>query len=1046
MADNATYTLSVLLKLNDQLSGKLGKSVSALKGFKKETDSAFKSYEKLRASIAKPLAPPKTKGILPDLDKAAKVAGQMGAKNVADAARVLKFKREEAKLATDETRAAREQGRLAVDAVSHTLRLKREEARLDQQQAHTRRANYKASGEAEISDLRLARERIRLQREADRYNGGRRSGFAERVSNVGARADNVRNAAYSFKAAFDATKQIVDPALEQMRSEARFRMMGFSARETTGGLAAVDQALKTVKGVKRAEVIETLTALTGTFGDVEQASQFLPIASRYMANMKALQGDQAGPAEVARQIQNTFKSLELLGVDRPTGPRDDAGQRTFTPEDRARMEHYFDLIAQASAATGGDINPAEFRNFTKYARMAGQGITPEGMTKLLPLIPQMGGAPLGTALMSLSTNLVGGTLPAYRVREWDRLGLVRHKDDKGQPLVEYSKNEEIKRMRPGAIPMADILLKDPVAFADTLAAHLKTKGIDTSSFDSTNRQLFAMFGNRTSSGVMSQMINFRESLRKEASNYERVPSINTAYQQLFESQNPIANILDVQAKWHDAQARAGMKVAGAEGGAAGKAAELMLAHPDLAAGLAGVKALGTASTEAASGVGSLSQALSGLKGLGGGGRAGAGGSGIGGTGIDVSDTLAAGWGVGKFLRWGGRGLLAAGGAVGGAAASPYVAAALAATAGGIGLYTRHRAGKANEGADSAAQGLFESARQLREQSGGRLPDDIAKSYGTTSFMRLNRSGDLTTKLDPGFYGAYQRAYDPSPLRGWASSYDPARAPGVFRQRAPELAFPEVMRSFLADLQRRVGSGQISQAAGERTVQAAQATWPESFKAATTDAASALAKLPAPLEQAGRALAEMQRPAEALPGSLSRLGGSLDSLAFRIEGMKIEPPTFNYPSPVPPGGAAPQRQGNRFLAPYDPFSLFAPPKSAVGSVVQRDGLVSAHRGNVVMPARLSRRQPGDWLDALTAAGRGASSYDGDDGVALRIDAPVEININGAGDPAAVAAEVRAEMQQHRAQLEDLISRRTDRRRLERVLGHRKGIWKEKAKVA
>ncbi|MBA3240593.1 MAG: hypothetical protein H0T60_05130, partial [Acidobacteria bacterium] len=700
----------------------------------------------------------------------------------------------------------------------------------------------------------------------------------------------------------------------------------------------VEQVAQTVKGVKRADLYETLSGLINTFGELDESLQFLPIAGRYQANMSALYGDRYGPAEVTKQISNTFKALETLGIDRPTGPRDATGQPTFSGEDRARMEKYFNIIARATAATGGEVNPTEFKNFTKYARMSGQGITPEGLARLLPVVQQLGGSSTGVALASIGQNLIGGQMQAYKLAEWDKMGWVDHNK------VVRNKKGEIKRVKPGGIKHSELLYSDPVAFFDKLEEDFRAQGVDTKDFKPVNEKLYGLFGNRNSAGMAAQMINFRASLDKEVRKNERAFDVEGIYGEVYSGKNPLGQYQHFQTKETDARAAAGTPVAKIDGTIAEFLAEQIKSiqagageHPATTAAMVGILSLGKASAEAADGVGVFNSLLRGGSGGGSGGSGGAGGGGIAGTGVDIGDAvIGGGWTLGKFLKWGGRAALGAGTAVGASAATPFVGAGLGVLAGGLGLYTRHQATKSGEASDRANKDLFEGVKKLREQSGGSLPDSIAKSLGSTAFIQLNRGGDLTSKLEPGFKGAYQRVYDPSPYRGWTRSFDPERAAGIVRERAPGLQYPEVMKPFLRDVNRRYLSGEITPQAKERTIKSAEATFPESYKTASSElageaqklrdntaslntslgtlnldwltnygrqgeaaatasasATDALSLLAGETPKATDALGSLSSQSRQLPASLYRLGSALDSLSGRINSLNLDVP--NVPS-------------------------------------------------------------------------------------------------------------------------------------------------------
>jgi hypothetical protein len=121
-----------------------------------------------------------------------------------------------------------------------------------------------------------------------------------------------------------------------------------------------------------------------------------------------------------------------------------------------------------------------------------------------------------------------------------------------------------------------------------------------------------------------------------------------------------------------------------------------------------------------------------------------------------------------------------------------------------------------------------------------------------------------------------------------------------------------------------------------------------------------------------------------------------------------------------GGAKPAYKFG--IHPLNPF-----PQSAVGSVIHSGGLVNLHKGNVVFPASLSRRSPGDWLDSAEAIGGAAEGAGAPDysqfamsGGGPQITVHVgDINVTGGADAretgASVAAEVERQVREALARL-------------------------------
>lgn len=934
--------LEVILNYNDRLSGKAPKTIKALSSIESQAKRTTAAVNLLNKSLGR-VGGKSSKGAgrLPaDLQLGTRITRQL----TSELARGLK-------LETQQTRLLREQTRARTEGV----RLAREEARLSEQitrqhdraqRPAPRRAPYRP-GDWMLDSDRPPDWRRELDEQPRPRRRGERADWARRVENFGRRAGDVRDSFSSFGSAARTAGEFARPALEQLRAETEFRIMNLPEADRASGMQSVERTLEEVKGVRRADVIKDLTALVGVTGSVGEATPLLSLFAQYRAGMEARYGDRVSPEAITENISNTMRAIELLGKDRPTG-QDAQGNFYTTPQDIERIKLYSNMIMRASAASGGDVDPTKFRQFAQYSRTAGMSLSEEGTLKALPLVQQMGGSQAGTALASLQQALIGGQMPSYKLAEWQRMGWV-------QDPSKIVKTKGGVRVLPGGIRHTDLLQSDPTAFVAELEKELRTRqGVDTQDPKAVNARLYGLFGNRIPMGMVAQAINAQAALEKETGNYRRALDIPGVYADVFREGNPLGGLLDYRAKETDAQARAAMKAIGAGGGLPGAAADWMGAHPDAAAVLSGLGALAKASTETAEGVGLLGSAVKGL--AGGGGGATGGGSGILGTGIDVGDAaVGGGWALGRF-----------GGYVRHLAPALVSRLALPLAIGTFAyqsmsaihdqyLYDTEKRKKAEGDAGLG----FDEIKRRREAAGGRLPDDVARGVAARAFPGLDRRGllnelDIKTYGGPGYPGVMaQPQYNRLEMMA-----------GGFARRAPELQYPEVMRSFIADIQALVGRGELKQAPADAILDVARKAFPESFAQASAEAGAALGKLPEPATQTGKALSEVVGPARQLPPALNFLGGELYALGGRINSLDIRPPSITLPptegltgTGKPPASGPRRNFGIDLLNPL--------PKSSVGSVIQSDGVVNLHRGNVVMPARLSRRSPGDWLESAQA---------------------------------------------------------------------------------
>lgn len=986
--------LQVILNYKDNLSGKAGRTVASLRAIDKAAGSTLKTIE----ALTKALGRGGTRG------------GSRGGLGVGTRPSSLKPQLDQLRLQTQQTRLQREQLKLSQDksrlalveartggAVSKALveevRLRKENARLSQVEARTAQIRERTSSAGELADLRALRERVRLQREelklqSDMRRGrGRRAGWVDELNRKAHFAQDVKGV---YDDARDRVRGYTDPAGELMRSRARLGALGLSGDEEARATESINKTVAEVRGARLSDVTQSFAELYEVFGSVEDTARNLPRAAKYSFALKTLHGDRYSSEQLISQTKSAYKFIDLLGLTKP-----DAQGRV----DQTRADAYHDQLLQVMSATGGDVDPREMHALAKIGGTSLLGMSREGLTHMAALAGDVGGSRAGNLQRSLFQSFVGGKLYPKHVKALDGLGMI----DRSKVLKKTGGKYELL---PGGVKHAETISTDPLIFVDKIAEALRSKGVDTTNESQVVNATAGLTGNVLSQQALAQLII----RRAEVTRFDEIVKRAEATDKLYDRATglPIGQIEDRKAKAENLRATAGTPMLEAGGSLSEQFARALTGlqslssdSPVMAATLAGIGTLGTAALSTGDGLNVLTGLLGQFKGGGAGG-------GIAGTGADTSDLLSGGYFGWRALR-------------GALALTPKALGPAAIAALGVGsVYTLHKQYKhdteTRHKAEGDASSQFETVKRLREQHGGRLPDDVARQLSSKAFPGLDRRG-LLNELDVKTYGT---AGYPGVSTGPRYDRDAVMA-GGFARRAPELQYPELMRGFIADIRQMVSSGAMTQQAGDRTLGVAQQAFPEAYKAATESLAQEIAQLTGQVTPLTGAFTNLQTPTTQLAAGLGSAQGAAQNFASRVNALDLTVPLptlvpFPVTTPGVPAAGAPWK----------------PPQSAVGSVVQRDGLVHAHRGNVIVPARLSRRSPGDWLedfDALRAFDREAvaeSEGAGKVDYSAFYSAPVsrsapEVNVTiqsisvpAGGEPreaaAAIAAEVAAQVRE------------------------------------
>jgi hypothetical protein len=342
------------------------------------------------------------------------------------------------------------------------------------------------------------------------------------------------------------------------QAEARFKALNLGAGETKKGLDAIKSTVDVIGGVRLDTLTDDLTGLKSVFGDLKNAIEFLPTAAKTRFTFQTLYS--ADPAQAEREITDTMKALEQIGAMR---------QLPGGGVDKERLGKYFDAALRVRAMTGGRVGGAELRQFVQTSGVAGMALEPEGLINLVSVMEAMGGGQTGTALMSAFMQFrafrqgAGGARAAHAMQQ---LGLLKKPHQlKKEGLAEFTREGRIKKLMPGAMPIAELLGKDPLQFADALANAIGEHGhkllpggkkANLQDAEQVATVLTQITGSRTAANVIAKMIVLRENIRKDAENLRKAMGGEEMFKLADESD--VGKILKFEAALTNFKAKAGI--------------------------------------------------------------------------------------------------------------------------------------------------------------------------------------------------------------------------------------------------------------------------------------------------------------------------------------------------------------------------------------------------------------------------------------------------------------------------------------------------------
>jgi TP901 family phage tail tape measure protein len=294
--------------------------------------------------------------------------------------------------------------------------------------------------------------------------------------------------------------------------------------------------------------------------------------------------------------------------------------------------------------------------------------------------------------------------------------------------------------------------------------------------------------------------------------------------------------------------------------------------------------------------------------------------------------------------------------------------------------TRQEYDEAKKHLANANAGNLQTIAKAREEFaklGQPVPQEIWKGQANAALNSIDIDNELKAALGGWTAGAWLHHMNPfAPGNPYGSQvgarFNVGWGAQMFKERAPELREPEIM----AEMRKMIDSWKLPTDQREKVDKALQAAFPESFAKASQMAAEDMTKVSAAAQQSIAEWQKMYDPLRLLTDGMGHLNSQTTPLAESFRGAQSS--AVQLPPALDNAGSAAesfanrmnglQFSGPRLLTPQYTGPQGSPtPQSAVGSVVERSGIVNLHRGNVIFPAHLSRRRPGDWLDAMSALG-------------------------------------------------------------------------------
>ncbi|MBR8280464.1 phage tail tape measure protein [Burkholderia vietnamiensis] len=297
---------------------------------------------------------------------------------------------------------------------------------------------------------------------------------------------------------------VLDESKHVKLEEVRIQALGAGDHDTA---KAIDFARKHKSyGVSTTENLTLMRDAMTILNDEHHAEMILPTLSKMkFANDSLFGAEQGGDNE--QKFINMLKAIEQRG-----GTNDAA---TFNRE--------ANMVQKVITATGGRVGGDQWQEFIKTGGTAAKMLRSDAFYfQMEPLIQEMGGDTVGSALMSGYQNLIEGRTTVRATRKLMSLGLLNKKK------VEFDKIGRVKAFADGALLNTDQFKSSPFEWMEqTLLPLFEKKGI-TKERDVLSA-ISSIFTNRRASNLFATMFLQRKAIHKSVALNEHAYDIDRGF-------------------------------------------------------------------------------------------------------------------------------------------------------------------------------------------------------------------------------------------------------------------------------------------------------------------------------------------------------------------------------------------------------------------------------------------------------------------------------------------------------------------------------------